>query len=117
VKSAAAVILAAAVVAAAGCGGGSSSTSSSPTTPSTPQSAGTDGKHLFTTVGCSTCHTLADAGAKGQVGPDLDTLKPSVAVITKQVTRGGSGMPAFDGQLSAAQIHAVARYVAKVAGR
>jgi mono/diheme cytochrome c family protein len=113
----AAAALTAAFVTAAGCGGGSSSSSSSPTSPPTQQSAAPGGKQIFTTVGCSTCHTLADAGAKGQVGPDLDTLMPSVAVVTRQVTHGGGGMPAFDGQLSAAQIQAVAQYVAKVAGR
>ena len=33
----------------------------------------TEGKKLFQTVGkCGGCHTLKDAGARGQVGPNLD---------------------------------------------
>jgi cytochrome c6 len=101
-------------IAVAGCGGGGGGGGSSTAAP--PPTA-TSGKQLFTTVGCSNCHTLADAGAKGQVGPDLDTVKPATAAVVRQVTHGGGGMPAFAGQLSAPQIRAVARYVASVAGR
>jgi mono/diheme cytochrome c family protein len=32
------------------------------------------GKEVFGAAGCNTCHTLADAGATGQVGPDLDEV-------------------------------------------
>ncbi|HET6510295.1 MAG TPA: cytochrome c [Baekduia sp.] len=101
-------------LAVAGCGGGGSSTRTS--TATTTSSAVATGKQLFTSVGCSSCHTLADAGAKGQVGPNLDTLRPSDAAVVRQVTHGGGGMPAFDDQLSAQQIQAVARYVSSVAG-
>lgn len=103
----------AAAIALAGCGGGGDDGGS--TKPATPAAA--SGKQLFATVGCASCHTLADAGAHGQVGPNLDTLEPADAVIVRQVTHGGGGMPAFAGQLSATQIQAVARYVASVAGR
>jgi cytochrome c6 len=65
---------------------------------------------------CSSCHTLAAANAHGTVGPDLDQLKPSTAVVQRQVTNGGGGMPAFGGRLSKAQIGAVAKYVSSVAG-
>ena len=65
---------------------------------------------------CSSCHTLAAAKAHGTVGPDLDQLKPSIAVVQRQVTDGGGGMPAFGGRLSKAQIDAVAKYVAGAAG-
>jgi cytochrome c6 len=111
-----ALLPAAAAVAAAllaGCGGGGGG--SSKTTTTTPAAA-TSGKAIFTTVGCSTCHTLADAGAKGQVGPNLDDLEPTTAKVVAQVTHGGGGMPAFSGQLSTQQIQTVARYVASVAG-
>lgn len=107
---------------AAGCGGGGGSSGSagsagsSTTTSKAAPAQATSGKAIFTSVGCSTCHTLADAGAKGQVGPNLDDLKPSSAAVAKQVTKGGGGMPAFAGQLSSAQIKAVADYVAKAAG-
>ena len=65
---------------------------------------------------CSSCHTLAAADAKGTVGPNLDDLKPTAAVVQRQVTDGGGGMPAFGGRLTTAQIDAVAKYVAGVAG-
>jgi cytochrome c oxidase subunit 2 len=31
------------------------------------------GKAVFASAGCSGCHTLAQAGATGTVGPNLDT--------------------------------------------
>lgn len=108
----AAVVAAAALL--AGCGGGGDGSSSKTTSTA---AAATSGKALFTSVGCSNCHTLADADAKGQVGPNLDTLKPATAKVVAQVTHGGGGMPAFSGQLSTEQIRTVARYVASVAGR
>jgi mono/diheme cytochrome c family protein len=71
---------------------------------------------LFT-QNCASCHTLAAAHAKGTVGPNLDQLKPPKAVVVRQVTDGGGGMPAFGGRLSAAQIDAIAAYVARLAGK
>ena len=75
----------------------------------------TSGKDIFT-ANCGSCHTLKDAGTKGNVGPNLDQLKPSLAIVQKQVTNGGGAMPAFKGTLTAAQIMAVAKYVSSVAG-
>jgi cytochrome c6 len=71
------------------------------------------GKAVFASAGCSGCHTLKDAGASGTVGPNLDQLKPSQAVVQKQVTNGGAIMPAFKDKLSAKQIADVAAYVAQ----
>jgi cytochrome c5 len=75
-----------------------------------------DGKAIFT-ANCASCHTLKDAGASGAVGPNLDQLKPPEPVVEKQVTNGGKLMPAFKGQLSDAEIKAVAQYVSSVAGK
>lgn len=75
-----------------------------------PSQLGTDGKAIFSTE-CSSCHTLKAAGATGTVGPNLDQLKPSDAIVQHQVTNGGAVMPAFKGKLSAAQIAAVATFV------
>jgi len=75
----------------------------------------TAGKSQFETT-CASCHTLSEAGTHGSVGPNLDKLKPSDALVTKQVTNGGGGMPAFGGTLSKTQIANVAGYVSKVAG-
>jgi mono/diheme cytochrome c family protein len=66
---------------------------------------------------CASCHTLAAAHAQGTVGPNLDQLKPSLALVRRQVTNGGGGMPAFGGRLTPAQIAAVAKYVSSVAGK
>ena len=74
-----------------------------------------DGAAVFS-QNCSSCHTLAAAHAEGTVGPNLDDLKPTAAVVQRQVTNGGGGMPAFGGRLTKAQIDAVAKYVASVAG-
>ena len=37
---------------------------------------------------CATCHTMKAAGSKGNVGPNLDTLKPTVAQVKDIVTLG-----------------------------
>lgn len=78
--------------------------------------AAADGKALFTS-NCAGCHTLKAAGTSGTVGPNLDQLKPSAALVDKQVTNGGGAMPAFKATLSAAEITAIAKYVSSVAGK
>jgi cbb3-type cytochrome c oxidase subunit III len=78
--------------------------------------SGTNGKSIFEKK-CASCHTLKDAGATGTIGPNLDQLMPSFPVAQKQVTNGGAAMPAFKGQLTKAQIDAVAKYVSSVAGK
>ena len=74
------------------------------------------GKAVFTSAGCASCHTLADAGASGTVGPNLDAVKPSNDKVVAQVTNGGGVMPPFKGTLSEQQIQDVAAYVSSVAG-
>jgi outer membrane protein assembly factor BamB/mono/diheme cytochrome c family protein len=74
------------------------------------------GRTLFRT-NCATCHTLADAGATGTTGPNLDQVRPNEALVVTQVTNGGPGMPAFGSTLSRAQIDSIARYVSSVAGK
>ena len=105
-------VAAAAVLAllAAGCGGSSNSSKGS-------SGAKSAGAKVFATAGCKTCHTLKAAGANGTVGPNLDQLQPSAALVTKQVNNGGGVMPSFKGKLSPAQIKAVADYVSSVAGK
>ena len=80
-------------------------------------SLGTNGEAIFKGAGCSGCHTLAAAGATGTVGPNLDQLKPPMAIVVKQVTDGGGVMPAFKATLTTAQINAVAEYVVSSAGK
>ena len=70
------------------------------------------GKQIFVgSAGCGGCHTLADAGTTGQVGPDLDTTKPTYDKVVAQVTNGGGTMPAFKDTLTEEQIQDVAAYV------
>jgi mono/diheme cytochrome c family protein len=76
--------------------------------------AAAEGKKIFasgTTPSCATCHALRDAGATGNIGPDLDVLKPDAARVRNAVQKGFENMPAFGHVLSAAQVDAVAQYV------
>ena len=75
------------------------------------------GRQVFASAGCAACHTLADAGATGTVGPDLDAAKPSAALVRDRVTNGLGVMPSFAGKLSTEQIDAVAAYVSSTAGK
>jgi uncharacterized membrane protein len=77
----------------------------------------TRGKEIYTASGCSSCHTLADAGSEGRVGPNLDQAKPSLELVKQRVTEGMGAMPSFQGQLDTAEIEALADYVSKVAGK
>jgi mono/diheme cytochrome c family protein len=92
-----------------------------PLVPAAPVSSrgggGTANGAAVFTQNCASCHTLARAHAKGTVGPNLDQLEPSQAVVQRQVMNGGGGMPAFSGRLGDAQIAAVAKYVATSAGK
>ena len=74
------------------------------------------GKKVFETAGCKSCHTLADAGATGTVGPNLDQVKPDYRTATARVTLGKGVMPSFKSQLTAQQIADVAAYVVKATG-
>ena len=73
------------------------------------------GKEIFTSAGCASCHTLADAGATGTVGPSLDAAQPSAALVTDRVTNGLGAMPSFAGTLSPEEIADVAAYVSGAA--
>jgi mono/diheme cytochrome c family protein len=83
--------------------------------PATAASVG-QGKAVFASAGCGSCHTLRAAGTSGTIGPNLDDLKPSQDAVALQVRNGGGAMPAFRNTLSEQQIAAVAAYVASVAG-
>jgi mono/diheme cytochrome c family protein len=87
-------------------------------TRSTPTaSAGaTTGAQVFATSGCGGCHTLKAAHSNGQIGPNLDELRPTAAAVEAKVETGGGVMPSFRDELSSAQIQAVASYVASNAG-
>ena len=75
-----------------------------------------DGKGIFT-ANCGGCHTLADAGTSGTVGPNLDQSQPPKALVVDRVTNGKGVMPPFKATLTDAQIQAVANYVSSSAGK
>ena len=60
---------------------------------------------------CGMCHTLQAAGSEGQIGTNLDQLKPQIPQIISTVTNGIGVMPAFEGMLTMKEIDAVAYYV------
>lgn len=75
------------------------------------------GKQVFLGASsCGGCHTLADAGTNGQVGPNLDESQPDYELALDRVTNGQGGMPSFSSTLSEQQIADVSAYVSSVAG-
>jgi cytochrome c oxidase subunit II len=95
-----------------------------------PAQAANAGKQLFTsaTNGCSSCHTLADAGATGKIGPDLDKFlkgKPKSFIQQSIVDPGayvekgfqnGIMPPTFGKTLTKQEISALVDYLSKVTG-
>lgn len=71
------------------------------------------GRELFGET-CAACHTLRSANAAGQVGPNLDQLKPSRELVLSAIRMGRSSargqMPG--GLYSGAEAEDVADYVA-----
>lgn len=60
---------------------------------------------------CGTCHSLAEAGTQGLVGPNLDQLQPDAATLAAAISGGVGVMPAYANTLSAEQIEALVAYV------
>ena len=153
------VILATAVLALAGCGGertvspmpqtvvGSVPTQSAPATTSTTGGGGgggtqtttsggggggggaANGKALFASNGCVSCHTYKPAGSKATVGPDLDKLatyaktakKPLAAFVHESIVNPNAYvqpgfppnvMPNFS-SLSKSQVDALVKFLTK----
>jgi cytochrome c551/c552 len=149
------VILATAVLALAGCGGertvspkpqtvvGSVPTQSAPATTSTTSNTGggnqtttsgsgggggaANGKALFASNGCVSCHTYKPAGSKATVGPDLDKLatyakqakQPLAAFVNESIVNPNAYvqkgyppnvMPSF-ASLSKAQVDALVKFL------
>ena len=60
---------------------------------------------------CGVCHSLQAAGSEGQIGPNLDMLKPKMTQIVSAVTNGIGVMPPWEGILTEKEIEAVAYYI------
>ena len=67
------------VVLAAACGDDGGTTDVAPSPPPVTGEV-VDAKVIFTT-NCAGCHTLADAGTTGVVGPNLDETTPPKALV------------------------------------
>jgi cytochrome c oxidase subunit 2 len=92
------------------------------------QAGGVQGKTLFTQQ-CGSCHTLADAGTKGEVGPDLDKALPgkSADFIRESIVNPNAEiapgfqpnvMPqTFGDQFSPQQLDSLVEYLMKTAGK
>jgi len=78
----------------------------------TPEGDPVAGKEVFLgSAGCGSCHTFADAGTSGTIGPNLDDSAPSVELAVDRVTNGAGAMPSFSSTLSEEDIANVAAYV------
>tara|TARA_B100000686_G_scaffold215490_1_gene222428 strand:+ start:436 stop:759 length:324 start_codon:yes stop_codon:yes gene_type:complete len=62
---------------------------------------------------CGVCHTLREAESSGDIGPNLDQLKPSINQVLYAVTNGIGVMQSWEGILTQEEIEAVAYYVFK----
>ena len=81
------------------------------------ETASAEGQQIFS-QSCGTCHTLADAGTSGAVGPNLDDLAPDQARVQSAIENGGAGTGAMPANIVTGQeAEAVAEYVASVAGK
>ena len=70
------------------------------------------GKTIFLEQGnCAVCHTLADAKSNGEIGPNLNQIKPDITSVISAVTNGIGVMPAFEGMLTPEEIEAIAYFV------
>jgi mono/diheme cytochrome c family protein len=77
---------------------------------------GQRGREVFTKGAqppCTACHTLADAGSSGVVGPNLNELAPDAQRVTQAVTNGVGAMPSYKDLLSPEQIRDLATYVSE----
>jgi len=72
------------------------------------------GKNVFLNkANCAACHILADARSAGQIGPNLDQIKPELTIVLNAVSMGIGVMPAFEGILTDEEIKSVSYYVFK----
>jgi len=60
---------------------------------------------------CGVCHVLQAAGSDGQIGPNLNQLKPLKSQVILAVKNGIGVMPPFEGVLSSEEIEAVSYFV------
>ena len=107
---AAAMAMAVAIQPAAAQQGAAPTAAAAPAAPDDAKLA--KGRDVFNNYGCSGCHSLADAGATGHVGPSFDgNANLSHDFVVDRVTNGMGPMPSFGGQMAPDEIDAVAAYI------
>jgi cytochrome c oxidase subunit 2 len=86
------------------------------------------GKKVFTATGCNSCHTLSDAGATGNVGPNLDQvlkgkdeayIHESIVDPNAEIAKGfakGIMPETYEQQLSKDELDALVSYLKGVTG-
>jgi len=74
------------------------------------------GKEIYAANGCGSCHTLADAGSTGTIGPSLDDSTIDFSGAVDQITNGGGAMQPYRDTLSEEEIANVAAYVVTARG-
>lgn len=86
-------------------------TSDDPTAKLTAEEV-TQGRTLFNDWSCGACHSLADGGGTGHVGPALDgNTNLDHAYVVDRLTNGQGAMPAFGGQMTDEEISLLAKYI------
>ena len=113
---AAAAIAFAAVALATDDGGGRTARSGEAVPPAASPAAVSSGRELFARMGCGSCHKLAAADARGQIGPDLDTrlAAHTRSSLTAKILAPGetSMMPAdFGERMSDAELDALVDFL------
>ncbi len=104
----------------AGCGGEEVVSPTGPvegTLPKVEAANPANGKSVFSSNGCGSCHTLKEAGASGKIGPDLDEalkgkdtefIKESITDPNAQIASGfqPNVMPqSYGSQLTSQQVN------------
>ena len=96
--------------------------------PSGDADVGPEGVALFTEAGCGGCHTLADAGASGTTGPNLDEVLPgqspdeirtSIVDPSAKLSDGFTDgiMPgSYQNQFNEVELDTLVAYLSEVAG-
>ncbi len=97
-------------------GGGAAATAAAPAPTRAEISAG---RELFARMACGSCHSLAAAGARGRIGPDLSgvlggyTRESLVATIRNPPSNGDfNAMPRdFGSRMTAEELDALAAFL------
>ena len=115
----------------AGCGGEEVVAPTGEVSGTLPKAAAANpanGKSVFASSGCGSCHTLKDAGASGKIGPDLDEalkgkdeafIKTSITDPNSAIASGfqPNVMPqSYGSQLTSTQINDLVAYLKSATG-